>query len=117
MTAGLVKDPAGNQLAFTAGVCGDDDLGDVLAEQLCFDVAVLSRGLLYDGQFPLLWDHGKKGHVPFTETLVIFFRIRKCNEMPQRPCDDIPAAFDRAGKILMAVQNPGNIAGYRRFFG
>ncbi len=77
---------------------------------------VLFGCLLYYDQVPLLRNHGKVREAPFFELLIVFFRVGKGYKMAQRPCNDILASFYGSGKILMAIQHPGNIPGYRRLF-
>ena len=116
MAAGLVKDPAGDQFAFPPGICGNDNVRYILAEELGLDIVILLGGLLDDHQLPFFRKHGEVGHIPFFELFVIFLRVSQGYEMPQGPGHDIFAALDGTRQVLVTVQNPGNVAGYRRLF-
>lgn len=53
----------------------------------------LAAGLFDDYQLPVLWEHGKRIHVPGLVLFVVLLRISQCDKVTQRPCDDIVFSF------------------------
>ena len=116
MAAGFVQDPAGNQFSFTSGIGGNDNLRDIFAEELCLYIMVLFGCLFDHDELPFLWNHREIRHIPGFEFLIIFFRVGQSDQMAECPGDDIIAAFDRTGNVLVTAENTGDIAGNRWFF-
>ena len=89
-------------------------------------VAAMSMGLLYimvlfgclfdHDELPFLWNHREIRHIPGFEFLIIFFRVGQSDQMAECPGDDIIAAFDRTGNVLVTAENTGDIAGNRWLF-
>ena len=81
------------QVPFSAGIGCNDDIRDIFPENQLFDSVELAAGLFDDYQLPVLWEHGKRIHVPGLVLFVVLLRISQCDKVTQRPCDDIVCSF------------------------
>ena len=93
LISGFVKDPACHKFPFSAGIGCNDDIRDIFPENQLFDSVELAAGLFDDYQLPVLWEHGKRIHVPGLVLFVVLLRISQCDKVTQRPCDDIVCSF------------------------
>ena len=114
MTASFFQDPAGNQLALTAGICGNDDFFNIFSEKLGFHHGKLLSGLADHYQLHVFWHHGKGGHFPFLVFLIVFFRVRQGDKMAKCPGDYIFLSFQNAAVFLICPKDAGNVSCNRR---
>ena len=114
--AGFIQDPAGNQLALSSCVCGNDNVSYVLSEKLSFYCIVLFTCLADHHKLHMIRHHGKGIHLPFHIFFVIFLRIGQGYKMSQRPGNYIIFSLKTAVSLLAAMKDPGNISCNRRLF-
>ena len=111
MAVCLCKDPPCYQFSLTSGICGNDDLPDILPVKLGFHRIILLGGLAYHHQFHFLRHHGKRGKLPFGIFFIVFFRICQCYQMSQGPGHYIVFSFQGSVPLLTAVEDSGNVSG------
>ncbi len=83
---------------------------------LGFYHTILLAGLLDHFKPELVRHHGKILYLPFLIFGIIVFRVSKRHQMAKSPSDHIIFPFDYSIVVLIAVKDPGNIPGHRRFF-
>ena len=115
MTVCLCKDPSGYQFSLTSGICGNDDLPDILPVKLVFYRIILFGCLANHHQFHFLWHHRKSGKFPFGIFFIVFFRICQGYQMSQCPGHYIIFSFQGSIPLLAAVKDSCDISGNRRF--
>ena len=114
MASGFVQDPSCYEFALSSGICGDDDVSDVLTEKLRLDRLILFRCLTDHDQLHLIRHHRERLHIPFHVLLIIFFRICQSYQVSQCPGHSIVLSFQDSVPFLITMENPCNVSCHGR---
>lgn len=109
-------DPARDELAFAAGVGGDDDLANVGAFHQARDCAKLFAGLGNDDEVHVLWQDRQRVHAPGFVFFAVMLRIGQRDKMAQRPGDDVFLIFKITVVFSADAQHAGEFAANGWFF-
>ena len=113
--SGFIQNPARHKLSFSASICSDNDIPDILSKQLSFNCLILFGGLTDDHEFHLLRHHRQSLHIPFHIFFIIFLRICKRHKMSKCPCHHVFFSLQNSVSLLVTVENSRNIPCYRWF--
>lgn len=109
-------DPARDELAFAAGVGGDDDLANVGAFHQARDCAELLARLRDDDEIHVLWQDRQRVHAPGFVFFAVMLRIGQRDKMAQRPGDDVFLIFKITVVFSADAQHTGELAANGWFF-
>ena len=109
-------DPARDELAFAAGVGGDDDLANVGAFHQAGNCAELLAGLRDDDEIHMLWQDRQRVHAPGFVFFAVMLRIGQRDKMAQCPGDDVFLIFKITAVLSADAQHAGELAANGWFF-
>lgn len=112
----LFNDPARDELAFAAGVGGDDDFANVGAFHQAGNCAELLAGLRDDDEIHMLWQDRQRVHAPGFVFFAVMLRIGQRDKMAQRPGDDVFLIFKITVVFSADAQHAGEFAANGWFF-
>ena len=110
------NDPARDELAFAAGVGGDDDLANVGAFHQAGNCAELLAGLRDDDEVHVLWQDRQRVHAPGFVFFAVMLRIGQRDKMAQCPGDDVFLIFKITVVFSADAQHAGELAANGWFF-